>query len=102
MQINTYYLSAVKVEIVDGNFTDDDVSIPDRKLVLASTFEELGAIVDAWAQELADRLGCGVHAYAVMPRGARKPRGFDKWGGMRACNITQPSTALTGEGREHA
>lgn len=99
MQTNTYYLSAMKAEIVDGNFTADVFSIPDRKLVLASTFEELGTIIDAWAQELADRLGCGVHAYAGMPRGARRPRGFDKWVGMRACNITQPSTALAGEGR---
>jgi hypothetical protein len=98
MQTYTYYLSAMKAEIVDGTFTVDIFSIDDRKLVQASTFEELGAIVDAWAQELADRLGCGVHAYAAMPRGARKPRGFDKWRNTRTYNITQPSTALTGEG----
>ena len=105
MQTNmyyTYYLSAVKVEMIDGTFTDDVFSIPDRKLVLASTFTELGALIDVWAQELADRFGCGVYAYVSMPRGARKPRGFDKWVRMRGCNITQPSTALTGEGREDA
>ena len=102
MQTNTYYLNAMKAEMVDGDFTASICSIRDQKLVQADTFEELGTMIDAWAQELADRFGCGVHAYAVMPRGARRPRGFDKWGGMRACNITQPSTALTGEGREHA
>lgn len=99
MQQTTYYLSAMKAEMVDGNFTADVFSIPDRKFVQASTFEELGTMIDAWAQELADRLGCGVSAYATLPRGVRKPRGFDKWRGTRSYHITQPSTAFVGEGR---